>query len=32
MEELAEMYEKGPKWSNAAKSRHDAIKKDLKME
>lgn len=31
MEELAELYEKGPKWSSAAKSRHESIKRDLNM-
>ena len=29
--ELAEMYEKGPHWADAAKPRHEAIRKDLNM-
>ena len=29
--ELDEMYRNGPKWSEAAKSRHEAIRRDLNM-
>jgi predicted aldo/keto reductase-like oxidoreductase len=29
--ELAELYANGPKWANQAKSRHEAIKRDLNM-
>ncbi|MCR5795563.1 MAG: aldo/keto reductase [Solobacterium sp.] len=32
LQELAKMYAEGPKWANAAKSRHEAIKKDLNMQ
>ena len=29
--ELTEMYANGPKWSEAAKGRHESIRKDLNM-
>lgn len=31
MSKLSEMYKKAPKWADAAKARHEAIKKDLNM-
>ena len=30
--ELSQLYAEGPKWSNAVKSRHESIKKDLNMD